>query len=80
MHWNRYKTKNKNKNTTYEYRYFSKSNFVNVERLFVLIDSNQDNNVKDLRLEGIIYQKVLSRIITSSSMKKPSMTKLLILI
>ena len=32
--------------TTNEYRYFLKSNFVGVNRLFVLIYSNQDDNAK----------------------------------
>ena len=40
VHWNKNKTKKKKKNTTNKYRYFSKSNFVGVDRLFVLIYSN----------------------------------------
>ena len=46
MYWNEYKTKSENKKTTSEYRYFLESNFVGVNRLFVLIYSNQDNNSK----------------------------------
>ena len=65
MYWNEYKTKSENKTTTNEYRYFIESNFVGVNRLLVLVYSNQDNNAKDLKLEDIIYQKVLPRIITS---------------
>ena len=65
MYWNEYKTKSENKTTTNEYRYFIESNFVGVNRLLVLVYSNQDNDAKDLKLEDIIYQKVLSRIITS---------------
>ena len=65
MYWNEYKTKSENKTTTNEYRYFIESNFVGVNRLLVLVYSNQDNDAKDLELEDIIYQKVLSRIITS---------------
>ena len=35
-----------NKNTTTEYTYFLESNFVGVNRLFLLVYSNQDNNSK----------------------------------
>ena len=45
VYWNEYK-KNENKSTTNEYRYFLKSNFVGVNRLFVLVYSNQDDNAK----------------------------------
>ena len=44
IYWNERKTKSENKNTTNEYRYFLKSNFVGVNRLFVLVNSNQGNN------------------------------------
>ena len=44
MYWN--KTKSENKNTTNEHRYFIKSGFVGVNRLFVLVYSNQDDNAK----------------------------------
>ena len=60
VYWNEYKTKSDNKNMTNEYRYFIKSNFVGVNRLFVLIYSNQDNNSKRFKtkryylLKGII--------------------------
>ena len=37
VYWNQNKTKSENKNTTNEYRYFLKSNFVGVNRLFVLV-------------------------------------------
>ena len=42
VYWNKYKTKSENKNTTNEYRYFRESSFVGVNRLFVLVYSNQD--------------------------------------
>ena len=44
--WNEYKTKSENKNTTNEYRYFLESNFVGVNRLFVLAYLNHNNNSK----------------------------------
>ena len=40
------KPKNENKTYTNEYRYFLTSNFVGVTRLFVSVDSNQDNNAE----------------------------------
>ena len=43
---NNTKQKVKIKKTTNEYRYFSESNFAAVNRLFDLIYSSQDNNVK----------------------------------
>ena len=44
--WNKYKAKSENINKTNEYEYFLKSNFVGVNRLFVLVYSNQDYNTK----------------------------------
>ena len=46
VYWNEYKTKHENKNTTNEYRYFLLANFVGVNRLFVLIYFNRDNELK----------------------------------
>ena len=46
VYWNEYKTKSENENITNEYRYFLKSNFVGVNKLFVLAYTNQDTNVK----------------------------------
>ena len=45
VYWNEYKTKSEYKNTTNEYRYFLKSNFVGVNRLFVLIYLNRAHDV-----------------------------------
>ena len=39
-----YKTKNDTKKTTNEFRYFLESNFVRVNRLFVLVYANYSNN------------------------------------
>ena len=44
IYWNEYKTKSENKNTASEYRHFLKSKLVGVNRLFILVYSNQDNN------------------------------------
>ena len=46
VYWNEDKTKSENKNTTNEYRYFLESNFAGVNRLFVLVDSNEDTDSK----------------------------------
>ena len=42
----RIQKKRKNKNTANEDRYFLQSNFVGVNRLFVLVDTNHGNNAK----------------------------------
>ena len=46
VYWNDYKTKHANKHTTQQYRHFLESNFVGVNRLFVLVYSYQDENSK----------------------------------
>ena len=46
VYWNEQKTKSENKETTNEHRYFLESNFVWVNRLFVLVYTNHDDNVK----------------------------------
>ena len=46
MYWNECKTKSENGNKTNEYRYFLESNFVRVNRLIVLVYTNEDNNAK----------------------------------
>ena len=43
---NECKAKSNNKNTANEYRYFFELNFVAVNRLFVLIYSNSDDNAR----------------------------------
>ena len=44
VYWKEYKTKRDNINKANEFRYFLKSNFDEVNRLFVLVYSNHDNN------------------------------------
>ena len=44
VNWNEYKTR-ENKNAANEYRYFLKSNFAGVNRLFVLVYLNRENGV-----------------------------------
>ena len=49
VYWHEHKTKNENKKTANEYRYLFKSNFFGVNRLFVLVYSNQDENAKRIK-------------------------------
>ena len=49
VYWHEHKTKTENKNTANEYRYLFKSNFFGVNRLFVLVYSNQDENAKRIK-------------------------------
>ena len=46
VYWNGYKTKSENKNTANEYRYFLESYFPGVNRLFVLVYTNEGDNYK----------------------------------
>ena len=46
VYWNVYETKSDIKSTENEYRYFLKSNFVKVNRLFALVYTNKSNNAK----------------------------------
>ena len=51
LNWNEYKTKSENKNATNKYRYFLESNFAGVNKLFVLVYSNQDSSSKRFNAE-----------------------------
>ena len=44
VYWDEYEIKLENKSTTNEYRYFFESNFVEVNRLLVVVFSNRDDN------------------------------------
>ena len=57
VYWNEYKTKSKNKNTINKYRYFLKSSFVAINRLFVLVDTNQDVNSKRFKIRKYYLPK-----------------------
>ena len=60
---NEYKTKSDNKITTNAFRFFLDSDFVRVNRLFVLVIQMKMLLLKDLKLKGITYQKKLLIII-----------------
>ena len=62
VYWNRYKTKRENKNMRNEDRYFLESNFVGVNRLFVLVYSNQDDNAKRFKTRRYYIPKGIIRI------------------
>ena len=70
FYWNGYKTKSENKNTTNEYRYFLKSSFVGVNRLFVSVYANQDANAKRFNArkyylpKGIINYNIIPQLKT----------------
>ena len=57
VYWNEYKTKSVNKNMTNEYRYFLKLNFVGVNRLFVLVYTNEDENSKRFKAKRYYLPK-----------------------
>ena len=57
VYWNEYKTKNEKKNTTNEYRYFLESNFVGVNRLYVLVYSNEHANSKRFKAKRYYLSK-----------------------
>ena len=58
VYWNEYKTKNENKNMKNEYRYFLDSNFVGINRFFVLVYSDQDENSKSYKAKMYYLWKV----------------------
>ena len=51
VYWEKFKTKNGNKNAANEYIYFLESNFVEVDRLLVLVYSNQDSNSRSFKTQ-----------------------------
>ena len=46
FYWNECKTKSGDKNKTNKFRYFLESNFIGINRLFVLVYSNRNDDVK----------------------------------
>ena len=57
VYWNEYKTKSEMKNVTNEYRYFLESNFVGVNRLFLLVYSIQGENAKRYKAQRYYLPK-----------------------
>ena len=59
IYWNEYKAKSENKNTKNKYRYFLSSSFVGVNKLFVLVYSNQDADSKRFKTRRYYLQKAI---------------------
>ena len=84
VYWNEYNTKYENKNTTNYYKYFLKSNFVGVNRLFVLVYANEANNTKRFNAQkyylpkGIIknYNVMLETRLEKNMLEKINETRL----
>ena len=57
MYWNEHKTKSENKDTANEYTYLLESNFIGVNRLFVLIYLNRDNDAKKFKARSCFLPK-----------------------
>ena len=57
VYWKEYKTKSDNKNMTNKFRYFVQSNFVGVNRLFVLVYSNEDAAFKRFKAKKCYFPK-----------------------
>ena len=51
VYWNEYKTESENEDTTNEHRYFLESNSVVINRLFVLVYSNENNSSKRFKTQ-----------------------------
>ena len=57
VYWNEYKTRSDNKDTIDEIRFFLESNFVEVNRLFVLVYSNKDDPYKRFKAKRYYLPK-----------------------
>ena len=57
VYWNEYKANQETKTTKKEYQYFPEPNFVGVNRLFVLIYLNRDNDVKPFKTRKYYLSK-----------------------
>ena len=57
VYWNEYETKSENKNTTMKYRYILELNFVGVNRLSVLVYSNQEVDSKRFKTQRYYLPK-----------------------
>ena len=59
VYWNEYRTKSVTKTTTNEFRYFLESNFVEVNRLFVLVYLNRANDVKRFKTRRYLPKAII---------------------
>ena len=80
VYWKEYKTQKENKNATNEYTYFLKSNFVRVNRLFILVYLNRKNNGKQFNARRCYLPKGILKTYNFVINRKTFMTKQLMLI
>ena len=78
VYWNKYKTKMEIRMQHRNIDVFLKQTLYVLAGCFFGFIQIEMTILKDLKVEGITYQKVLSRIITSSLMEKTSTTNQLI--
>ena len=57
FYWDEYKTKDEYKNMTNEFRHFQESNFVGINRLFVLVYANENADSKRFKTERYYLPK-----------------------
>ena len=79
FYWNEYKIKSENKDMTNKYRCFLESNVLVVNRLFVLVYSNQDDNSKRYKAKRYYLPKGIIKIYRVIIDGKTFMTNQLIL-
>ena len=80
VYWKEYKAKSDNKNTTNKFRYIFESNFVGVNRLFVLVYTNKGSNAKIFNAWNFYLLKCIIKNYNVMINEKKFMTKQLILI
>ena len=61
MYWDEHQTKSGNENMKNESRYFLESNFIGVDRMFVLICSNKNNNEKRYKAQRHYLPKGINK-------------------
>ena len=74
------KQKKEIENTTNEQKQLLESNFVGVNRLFVVVYFNRGNDIKRYSGKNYYLPKFIIKIVTPSSMKRTFMTNRLIVI
>ena len=70
VYCNEHRKKSEDKNMTNKYRYFLESNFVGVTRFLVLVYSNQDDDAKSIKPDGILHRKGYQKLQCHHQLKK----------
>ena len=60
VYWNEFKTKSETKNTTNKYRYFLKSKLLRVNKFFVSVYLNRNNDVKQFKTQKYYLTKAIT--------------------